>query len=102
MINDKERKSRAKKAGKASGKSRSKDHKQRNKNIYLAYIYLSSESQKKTDHIKAINFLKSKGASINIRLNEKNDLTPFRILADCMKLPRSRIKQIVDKERLNQ
>jgi len=98
-IDEKARKKRAKKAGKASGKSRSKGLPARDALIVLSFDYLSENLKIKSDKDKvimekAIKFITSHGGSVNLRINQELGHTPFRILADCMKLTRARIQQI--------
>jgi hypothetical protein len=103
-IDEKARIKRAKKAGKASGKSRSKGLPARDALIVLGFNYLSENLKIKSDKDKviikkAIKFITEHGGSVNLKLNQELGHTPFRILADCMKLTRSRIQQIVKKDK---
>ena len=96
-LDEKGRKKRASEAGKASGKVRSEGKKERDAYICLAFTYLSGCPLTKQDTNKALKFLLEKGADIDTVLMVAPDQTPYRILADCTRLTRQRIDQIVKK-----
>lgn len=89
------RKKRAVKAANCSAKIRKAATEERDKNIRLAFLYLTmSGNQTKTDMIKAIAFLDAQQAgNSNLRKGE----SILRKLADRTGLTRQRIHQIVKK-----
>lgn len=96
-LDEKGRVKRARKAGRASGKKRTAKTKKRDLLIVLAHNYLDGKYLKKNDALKAIDFIEKHGGSINLKKNKELELTPNRILADCLGVTRSRIGQIVKK-----
>ena len=94
-LDEKGRKKRARKAGKASGKARHpREMSERDKNIVLAYNWLTNAPQSKSDRLKAYEFLCS---NTGFRPNLLPSETPLRKLADIFGLARQRIDQIVKK-----
>ncbi|MCK9606729.1 MAG: hypothetical protein M0R33_09825 [Methylomonas sp.] len=92
-LDAKGRTKRAKKAASVAAKNRKAKTLERDKNIYLAYHYLSGGWLKKSDSIKAITFLTDVCGGPNL----KNQESALRKLADGTKLSRQRIHQIVNK-----
>jgi len=93
-LDEKSRKKRAIKAGKASGKARHpREMTERDKNIVLAYLFLTNSYQPNQDRQKAFKFLSDNGTNPNLQPGE----TPYRKLADMTGLTRSRIQQIIKK-----
>jgi len=92
-IDEKGRKKRARKAGKASGKARhNREMTARDKNIVLAHDLLTNAPQSKSDKLKAYEFLcKNTGNRPNLQPSE----TSLRKLADATGLTRARVWQIV-------
>ncbi|MGZ8182797.1 MAG: hypothetical protein ACXWT1_12615 [Methylobacter sp.] len=92
-LDDKGRKKRAIKAAKQLAKIRKARTLERDKNICLAYLHLSGGLMKKSDRIKAIEFLTETSGSPNLQYQQ----TILRKLADCTGLTRQRIHQVVNK-----
>lgn len=92
-LNAKGRTRRAKKAAKVAAKNRKAKTKQRDKDIYLAYRYLSKEPLSKSECYKAYDFLVATSGSHKLLPQQ----TVLNKLADATHLTRQRIHQIVKK-----
>jgi len=96
-INEQDRKKRAKKAGLASGKKRRDKNKDRDKNICLAYGFLTQEYQKQTDRLQGFKYISSFGRGVNLVVNENTGEkeSPLTFLSIRVGVTRQRIEQIV-------
>lgn len=92
-IDAKGRIKRARKAARVAAKNRKAKVKQRDQYIYWAFCYLSDRPLQKMQCAAAMKFLVETSGNANIR----SDQTVYRKLADCTKLTRQRIYQIVKK-----
>ena len=91
MLDEGQRKERARKAALVAGRKRTARTLERDRLILLLYRYLGGLPMPKKDSVDAYNHLKALGRGVSLPA----DTTPYRFLADTFGLTRSRVRQIV-------
>ncbi len=91
-LNQDQRCKRAAKAAKSAAKNRRSATKERDKNISIAFRYLSNEALTKDEALKAIIFLTECGNGVNL---PRDAMGPYLFLARATGLTKQRIWAIV-------
>ncbi len=93
-LDDKERQKRARKAANVSAKKRRAATKERDKQIFTAFRYLSATPLRKPEAVEAIRFLTECGHGVNL---PADSMGPYLFLARATGLTKQRIWAIVRK-----